>query len=156
MSRETHAREGAEKATGDHILDVALVSPKGSTFARVLGATAGAGLGGNNGASWGVAGALIADRLSSTAHGTDPTTVLAIAEDKLHILGRDATGIVGHGKDLELVATIPRSSLAVERHHRGTTLAIELTDTTTGVTLEFEARPLGNLGVKDLLRELEE
>lgn len=155
MSREKSAREGAEQATGDHIDDVALVAPRGSTFARVLGATAGMGIGGSNAASWGVAGALIADRLSSAASGSDPSIVLATSKDTLYVLGRNSTAVVGHWKDLELVASIPRARLAVERQHRGTTLAIELTDTDTDVTLEFEARPLGNLGVKDLLKDLE-
>ena len=155
MSRESSAREGAEQATGEAIIDVALVSPKGSTFARILGAGAGTGIGGANTASWGVAGAMIADRLTSQKTGEDPTTVLALSADKLHILGRDSTALVGHWKDLEHVASIPRDSLSVARHRQGTTLAIELTDITTGVTLEFEARPIGNLGVEDLLKELQ-
>lgn len=156
MSRETNAREGAAQATGDVIDDVALVAPRGSTFARVLGATAGVGLGGTNSASWGVAGALIADRLSSQASGSDPSIVLAISKDNLHVLGRNSTAVVGPWSDLELVASIPRPRLAVERHHRGITLVVELTDTETGVTLEFEARPFGNLGVKDLLKDLQD
>jgi hypothetical protein len=154
--REDSARAGASRAVGQDVLDVALVSPRGSTFARVLGASAGSALGGSNQASWGVAGALIADKLNSRAAGSDPTTVLALTEDKLHVLGRNSTALVGHWDDLQIVATILRSTLAVARHHRGTTLVVELTDTTTGVTLEFEARPLGNLGVKDLLRQLDD
>lgn len=155
MSRESSAREGAEQATGERIIDVALVSPRGSTFARVLGAGAGTGIGGTNAASWGIAGAMIADRLSSQKAGVDPTTLLALSEHNLHILGRDSTALVGHWNDLERVASIARNSLSVARHHQGTVLAIELTDISTGVTLEFEARPIGNLGVKDLLKELQ-
>jgi hypothetical protein len=45
--------------------------------------------------------------------------------------------------------------LAVERRYRGTVWIIDLTDTTTGTKLEFEAENVGGLGLKDLLRELD-
>lgn len=42
MSREDHAREGAQAViVDDEILDVAVVMPRGSTLAGVLGAAAG-------------------------------------------------------------------------------------------------------------------
>ena len=47
MSREDHAREGAQAVIpDDEILDVAVVMPRGSTFAGVLGAAAGVAAGG--------------------------------------------------------------------------------------------------------------
>lgn len=151
---EKHARDGAQAAVGDdEILDVAIVMPRGSTFASVLGSAAGVGLGGNNSTAWGVSGGLLAQRAQSASHGSYPSIVLALSETKLYVLGRARTG-VGGWKNLHLVAHIDLGSLEVTRHRRGTVQVIELTDTATGTTLEFERQNIGNLGINDLLAQL--
>jgi len=153
---EKHARDGAQVAVGDdEILDVAIVMPRGSTLAGVMGAAAGVGLGGANSTAWGVGGGVLAQRAHSAAHGSYPSIVLAVSETRLYVLGRERTG-VGGWKNLHLVAHIDRSALTVRRHRRGTVQVIELTDSTTGTTLEFEKQNIGNLGLNDLLEQLRE
>ncbi|SMQ68392.1 hypothetical protein [Agreia sp. VKM Ac-1783] len=157
MSREEHAREGAQAVIpDDEILDVAVVMPRGSTISGVLGAAAGVGLGGNNQTAWGVAGGMLAQRANSASHGSYPSIVLAVSATKLYVLGRTSTGLVGGWKHLHPVAHIDRSNLEIGRRQSGTVRVIELTDTTTGTKLEFEAQNIGGLGLKDLLAELGE
>lgn len=155
MSREEHAREGAQAAIpDDEILDVAVVMPRGSTFSGVLGAAAGVVGGGDNSMAWGVAGGMIGERVNAASKGSYPSIVLAISEERLYVLGRKRTGLVGGWKDMHPVAHIERKDLGLKRHQRGTVRVIELTDTTTGTTLEFEAVNVGNLGLKDLLADI--
>ncbi|TFV94856.1 hypothetical protein [Orlajensenia leifsoniae] len=156
MSKEENAREGAQAVVpDDEMLDVALVTPRGSTFASLLGAAAGAGLGGNNATAWGVTGGILGQRANSAAKGSYPSIVLAVSATKPNVLGLTRTGI-GGWKHLHPVAHIDRNELASNRHHSGTVCVIELTDTTTGTTPEFEARNIGGLGLKDFLAELGE
>lgn len=156
MSREEHAREGAQAVVpDDQILDVAVVRPRGSTLAGIIGATAGAGMGGNNSTAWGVAGAMLATHANSASRGSDPSIVLALSATRLYVLGRSRTGLVGGWKDLHQIAHIDRSSLEARSRRSGIVHVIELTDTTTGTTLYFEARPVGGLGLKNLLGELD-
>ncbi|ROP74065.1 hypothetical protein [Curtobacterium sp. PhB115] len=159
MSREEHAREGAQSVIpDDEILDVAVVMPRGSTFASVLGSVAGVEAGGalGNTTAWGVTGGLLGQRANSARRGSYPSIVLAVSATRLYVLGRTTTALVGGWKNLHPVAHIDRSQLSVRRHHRGTVAVIELTDDSTGVTLEFEAMNFGGLGLKDLLGPLEE
>lgn len=156
MSREEHAREGAQVALpDDEILDVAVVRPRGSTAASVLGAAVGAVGGsvggGNNPAAWGVVGGLVGERVNAANQGSYPSLVLALSPERLHVLGRAKTGLVGGWKQLHPVAHIDRSNLDVTTRRHGTVLIIGLTDTTTGNTLEVEAQNVGGLGLKDLL-----
>jgi hypothetical protein len=152
MSREEHAREGAQTALpGEEILDVAVVMPRGSTVAGVVGATAGVAFGGSNPTAWGVAGSVLAQRAASASKGSYPSLVLALTPERLHVLGRSSTGLVGGWKHLHPVAHIERADLAVSDRHHGTVHVIELTDTTTGTALEFEGQNVGNLGLKDFL-----
>lgn len=156
MSREEHARAGAQAAIpDDEVLDVAVVMPRGSTFAGVLGAAAGVAGGGSNTTAWGVAGGMIGERVNAASKGSYPSLVLALAPERLYVLGRKSTGLVGGWKNLHPVAHIERKDLAVTQHRRGTVLVIGLTDTTTGTTLEVEAQNVGGLGLKDLLEEVE-
>lgn len=155
MSREESARTGAQAViTDDEVLDVAVVMPRGSTFSSVLGAAAGVGLGGDNATAWGVTGGMLGQRVNSAAKGSFPSIVLAASATRLYVLGRTRTGLVGGWKNLHPVTFIERSNLAVKRHQRGTVRVIELTDTTTGTTIEFEALNIGGLGLKDLLAEI--
>lgn len=157
MSREEHAREGAQAVIPDEeVLDVAVVMPRGSTFSGVLGAAAGVvGGGGNNTMAWGVAGGMIGERVNAAAKGSYPSLVLALTPERLHVLGRKSTGLVGGWKNLHPVAHIERKNLEVTKHRRGTVLVIGLTDITTGTTLEVEAQNVGGLGLKDLLGEID-
>lgn len=98
---------------------------------------------------------MLAQRAHSAAHGSYPSIVLALSEARLYVLGRPRTGL-GGWKDLHKVAQIDRSNLEVTRHRRGTVQVIELTDATTGTTLEFEKQNIGNLGLNDLLAQLGE
>ncbi|MCI1020414.1 hypothetical protein HWD99_17445 [Microbacterium sp. C5A9] len=155
MSREEHAREGAQSVlVDDEVIDVAVVMPRGSTKSGVLGAALGVGLGGDNQMAWGVAGSMLAQRAHSASHGSYPSIVLAVSATKLYVLGRGKTGLVGGWKDLALVAHIDRADLKIDTRHSGTVRVIELTDTTTGNVLEFEAQNIGGLGLNELLEEL--
>ena len=158
MSREEKARAGAPAATVEEILDVALVMPRGATFGYVMGAIAGAELGssGGNSGSWGALGGMVGERVATSSRGSYPSIVLAVSPSHLHILGRERTGVVGGWKKLHPVGRIERKNLAVSDRHRGTVHIIELTDTTTGTTLEFEQQNVGNLGLKQLLASLSE
>jgi len=158
MSREEHAREGAQAVIpDDEVLDVAVVMPRGSTFAGVVGATAGmaAGGSGNNAVAWGVTGSLIGERVNAASKGSYPSLVLALSPARLYVLGRKKTGLVGGWKKLQPVAHIERKDLAVTKHRRGTVLVIGLTDKSTGTTLEVEAQNVGGLGLKDLLGDID-
>lgn len=155
MSREEHAREGAQAVIPDEeVIDVAVVMPRGSTFAGVLGATAGVVGGGDNATAWGVAGGMVGERLNAASKGSYPSIVLALTPERLHVLGRTRTGLVGGWKNLHPVAHIERKDLSVARRHRGTVLVLELTDKGTGTTLEFERQNIGGLGLKEFLDEL--
>ncbi len=155
MSREEHARDGVQAVIpNDSIMDVALVMLRGSTFASALGAAAGGGA--SNSVGWGISSGMITQRLRAAANGEYPSFVLGLSATRLYVLGRDKAGLVGGWKDLELIAAIDRGHLAVSREHRGTIVAIELTDTTTGSKLEFEQKLVGNLGASDLLAALHE
>ena len=156
MSREEHAREGAQAVVpDDQIIDVAVVMPRGSTKAGLIGSIIGVTAGGDNQMAWGVAGGMLAQRAQSAAHGSYPSVVLAVSDTKLHVLGRQSTGIVGGWKNLHPVAHIERTDLKVTTRHSGTVRVVELTDTTTGSTLEFEAQVIGSLGLNELLTEFE-
>ena len=95
------------------------------------------------------------ERFNNLVSGSDPSIVLAASATTLYILGRDSTGVAGHWNDLRLVTRIPRRTLRIKRHQQGPVLAIDLTDTTSGATFSFEARLVGNLGVRALLADLD-
>jgi hypothetical protein len=157
MSKEQHARDGAQAAVpDDEILDVAVVMPRGSTLAGILGAAAGGAAGGSNQLAWGVAGAMVAQRTASAAQHSYPSIVLALSPTRLYVLGRKSTGLVGGWKHLHPVAYIERSNLSVSHDRHGTVRVIGLTDTTTGATLEFDVQNIGDLGIKELLGDLED
>lgn len=157
MSREENARDGAQAVIeDDRILDVTVVMPRGSTKSGVVGAALGVGLGGNNQTAWGVAGGMLAQRAHSASKGSYPSIVLALSDTKLYVLGRQSTGIVGGWKHLHPVAHIDRTNLEVKSRHSGTVRVIELTDTTSGNVLEFEAQNIGGLGLKEFLARLTE
>ncbi len=154
MAREDTAREGAQAVIpDDEVVDVAVVRPRGSTLAGILGGAAGGALG--NSVGWGVAGMILAERANSATKGSYPSIVLALSATRLYVLGRDRDGLVGGWKHLHPLAQIERADLAVERHRHGTVGVISLTDTTTDSTLEFEVLNVGNLGLDELLASLQ-
>jgi hypothetical protein len=157
MSRELKAREGAQKVVGDApVADAALVFPRGSTQAAMLGAAAGSLLGGRGGvgAAWGAGGSLIGERFFADSQDTTPTIVLAITADTLYVLGRDSTAMVGRWDNLRLLSHIPRADVQVKHRMVGPIHQIDLVDGRNGTTLEFESRLIGNLGVKGFLETL--
>lgn len=97
---------------------------------------------------------MIGSRVNAAAHGSYPSILLALSARRLYVLGRTTTGIVGGWKHLHPVTHIERSNVAVSRRRHGTVRVIELTDTSTGVSLEFEAQNIGDLGVNELLEAL--
>ncbi|WP_133543298.1 hypothetical protein [Microbacterium sp. BK668] len=137
------------------MLDVAVVMPRGSTFAGIVGATAGVAAGGSNSAAWGVVGGMVGSRVNAASKGSYPSLVLALTPTRLYVLGREHTGLLRGYKNLHPVAHIEREDLEVTKHRRGTVQVIGLTDTTTGTTLEVEAQTIGGLGLKDLLGDVE-
>jgi len=155
---EANARKGAQASIpDDEILDVAVVMPRGSTWAGVLGAAVGVAAGPSGSTTaWGVAGGMLAQRANSASKGSYPSIVLALSPTRLYVLGRTSTGLVGGWKHLHPVAYIDRRNLAVDSHHHGTVRIIELTDTTTGTALEFEAQNIGGHGLNDLLGALDD
>lgn len=157
MSREEKARAGAQAVIGeDEILDVAVVVPRGSTKASVLGAIVGSQLGGDNAMAWGIGGAMLGQRVNSATKGSYPSVVLALSESRLYVLGREKSGVVGGWKKVHRVGQIDRADLAVTQRRSGTVRVLELTDTTSGATLEFEVMNVGNLGLKDLIENAKE
>ena len=155
MSREQHALAGARSTTDDDdISDVALVYPRGSTGAGVVGAAVGGALGNQSGTaigSWQIGGMIAGQRLQAKSRGTAPSILLAVSDTFVYALGRDRTGTLGGWKNLTLLAKIPRDLVAVTHHRRGPVVRIDLIDTATGTPIELESRLIGGLGVKQFL-----
>lgn len=78
-----------------------------------------------------------------------------MSETTLYALARKRSGLFGSWKKLGLLAKIPRSHLSVAHKRRGTVLWFTFTDTTSGLPLEVEATPVGNLGINDFLKALD-
>lgn len=158
MSREDKARAGAQEAVGaDRILDVALAVPRGSTFAGAVGMGLGAGMGGGSSSTtaWEVGGLLAGRSIAAERQNMPPSVVLALSETTLYALARKRSGLFGSWKNLGLLTKIPRTHLSVTHQRRGTVLRMTFTDTTSGVALEVETAPVGNLGIDDFLKTLE-
>ncbi|WP_141216933.1 hypothetical protein [Rhodococcus sp. 14-2483-1-2] len=158
MSRESKARAGAQAAVGgDPILDVALAVPRGSTFAGAVGMGLGAGIGGggNSTTAWEMGGLMAGRAGAARRQKMPPSVVLAMSETTLYALARKRFGLFGSWKKLGLLTRIPRSHLTVTHKRRGTVLHLTFTDTTSGVPLEVETTPVGNLGINDFLKRLE-
>jgi hypothetical protein len=158
MSRESKARAGAQAAVGgDRILDVALAVPRGTTFAGAVGMGLGAGIGGggNSTTAWEMGGLMAGRASAARRQKMPPSVVLALSETTLYALGRKRSGLFGSWKKLGLLTRIPRSHLTVAHKRRGTVLHVTFTDTTSGVPLEVETTPVGNLGINDFLKRLE-
>lgn len=158
MSREDKARAGAQAAVGgDRILDVALTVPKGSTFAGAVGMGLGAGVGGGGSSTtaWEVGGLLAGRGMAERRQKMPPSVVLALSETTLYALARKRSGLFGSWKNLGLLVKIPRRHLNVTHRRRGTVLHLTFTDTTSGVALEVETAPVGNLGIDDFVKTLD-
>ena len=80
--------------------------------------------------------------------------VLAVSDTTVYTFGRDTQALVGHWDDMVKMVKLDRSTLLVSVHQRLATLEITLTDTEHDVSLELEAKRLGNLGVKEVIAVL--
>lgn len=150
MLDEHGALKGAQEALpGQTISDVAVVFPAGTTTTQLGGAAVGGILGGGEMTGVGAAAANVAlDRSENAA-----SVVLALSPDALHLLGRHRVGAFGSYRNLEQLATIPRSDLSVSHEPGRLTSSLTLTNTATGEQYSYEVKPLGS-GVNDLLKAL--
>ncbi|MCD2104433.1 hypothetical protein O4214_05800 [Rhodococcus erythropolis] len=70
-------------------------------------------------------------------------------------MARKRSGLFGSWKNLGLLTKISRSHLSVTHQRRGTVLRTTFTDNTSGVALEVETPPVGNLGIGEFLKALD-
>ena len=152
MSREQSAREAVQALIPDDtILDVALTYPRGFTKAQAYGMAAGSLIGGSEFLSVGTAvGSVAGGKVFSNLKGLPPSIVLAISDTALYTLGRQKMGLVGGWNTLSKMVRFERSTLRTEVRQRVATFEITLTDTEHDVSLELEAKRLGNLGIKTI------
>ena len=157
MSREQSALEAVRALIpDDHILDVALVHPRGLTKSQAVGMAAGSAIGfGSDFQGLGaVLGASAGGKVFGNLKELPRSFVLAVSDTTVYTFGRDTTAIVGHWDEMVKMVKFDRSTLLVSVHQRVATLEITLTDTEHDVSLELEAKRLGNLGVKAVIELL--
>jgi hypothetical protein len=156
MSREQSAHDAVQRLIPDDtILDVALMYPRGFTRAQAVGAAAGGLLGsGSDFVGVGLAlGTVAGGKLFGSLKEVPSSIVLAVSDSAVYTLGRDRMGLVGGWDTLVKMVKFDRRALRV--HVRsGVTIEVTLTDTEHDVSLELEAKRLGNLGVKALVSRL--
>jgi hypothetical protein len=154
MSREQSARDAVQALIpDDHILDVALTYPRGLTKAQSVGMAAGGAIGfGTDFQGLGVAlGSIAGGKVFGNLKELPRSFVLAVSESTVYTFGRDTMALVGHWDEMVKMVKFDRSTLLVSVHQRALTLEITLTDTVHDVSLELEAKRLGNLGVKAVI-----
>lgn len=154
MSREQSALEAVQALIpNDHILDVALTFPRGMTKSQAVGMSAGAAIGfGSDFQGLGaVLGSVAGGKVFGNLKELPRSFVLAVSETTVYTFGRDSTSIVGHWDKMVKMVKFDRRTLLVSVHQRLATLEITLTDTEHHVSLELEAKRLGNLGVKAIV-----
>lgn len=149
------------KATGDDgIHGAALLYPRGTSLAQGEGMAIGGLVGGaaSNGQAFGAGAAggyLVGAAIAQGTSGMPPSIVLAVSESVVHVLGRYTTSPLGGWDDMVPIGRFDRSGLRVEHRHSGALHLVKLADRSGRTTLELEAKPVGNLGVSDLLALLE-
>lgn len=154
MSRETSALEAVQALIPDDtILDVALVHPRGYTQAEAVGMTTGAliGFGSDFQGVTAVLGSVAGGKIFGNLKELPQSFVLAVSDSAVYVFGRDSMAMFGHWDAMEKLLKFDRSTLLVSVHQKLATLEITLTDTEHDVSLEVEAKRLGNLGVKDVV-----
>ncbi len=151
MSREQSALEAVQALIPeDVILDVALTHPRGYTKAQGAGMAVGSlvGFGTDFQGLGAVVGSMAGGKVFGNLKELPRSFVLAISDTTVYVFGRDSMALVGHWDDMVKTVKFDRSTLLVDVHQRLVTLDITLTDTEHDVSLELEAKRLGNLGVK--------
>lgn len=157
MSRETSALEAVQALIpDDRILDVALVHPRGYTQAQGAGMAVGSlvGFGTDFQGLGAVLGSVAGGKVFGNLKELPRSFVLAVSDSTVYTFGRDTQALVGHWDDMVKMVKFDRSTLLVSVHQRLATLEITLTDTEHDVSLELEAKRLGNLGVKEVIAVL--
>lgn len=162
VSREGKALDGVRRAIpDDEIIDVALTYPRGTTLAEgegmALGGLASGAMSGGTLTGAGQAGGFMAgDALISAASGLPPSIVIAVSATTVYTLGRYTTSPFGNWNDLVPLGRFDRSTLRVDHRRSGALIEIRLTDVAHDTTLIVEAKPVGNLGVTNVLKLLDE
>jgi hypothetical protein len=156
MSREQSARDAVQGLIPDDtIIDVALTYPRGFTKAQAYGMAAGGLIGGDDFVGVGlVAGSAVGGRIFTNLKELPPTIVLAVSDTAVYTLGRNKMGLVGGWDKLTKMVKFDRSTLKTDVRQRAVTLEITLTDTEHDVSVELEAKRLGNLGIKTITQLL--
>jgi hypothetical protein len=151
MSREQSALEAVQALIPDDtILDVALTHPRGYTKAQGAGMAVGSlvGFGTDFQGLGAVVGSVAGGKVFGNLKELPASFVLAISDTTVYVFGRDSIAVVGHWDHMVKTVKFDRRTLLVDVHQRLVTLEITLTDTEHHVSLELEAKRLGNLGVK--------
>ncbi len=135
MSREQSAHDAVQALIADDtIIDVALTYPRGYTKSQAYGMAAGSLIGGSDFVGVGaVVGSAVGGKIFTNLKELPPTIVVETTA----------------GKVTKMVK-FDRSTLRTSVHQRALTLEITLTDTEHDVSVELEAKRLGNLGVKEI------
>jgi hypothetical protein len=156
MSREQSARDAVQGLIPDDtIIDVALTYPRGFTKAQAYGMAAGGLIGGDDFVGVGlVAGSAVGGRIFTNLKELPPTIVLAVSDTAVYTLGRNKMGLVGGWDKLTKMVKFDRSTLKTDVRQRAVTLEITLTDTEHDVSVELEAKRLGNRGIKTITQLL--
>ena len=150
MSREQSARDAVQALVPDDtIIDVALTYPRGYTKSQAYGMAAGSLIGGSDFVGVGaVVGSSVGGRIFTNLKELPPTIVLAVSDTAVYTLGRNKMGLVGGWDKLIKMVQFDRSTLRTDVRQRAVTFEITLTDIEHDVSVELEAKRLGNLGVK--------
>lgn len=156
MSRETSAHDAVQALIPDDtIIDVALTYPRGYTKAQAYGIAAGGLIGGDDFRAVGaMAGSAVGGRIFTNLKELPPTIVLAVSDTAVYTLGRNRSGLVGGWDELTKMVRFERRTLRTEVNQHVATLDITLTDTEHDVSVQLEAKRLGNLGVKAVVELL--
>ncbi len=152
MSREHSARDAVQGLIPDDtIIDVALTYPRGFTKSQAYGMAAGSLIGGTDFVAVGaVVGSAVGGKIFTNLKELPPTIVVAVSETAVYTLGRNKMGLVGGWDKLTKLVKFDRSTLRTDVRQRAVTLEITLTDTEHDVSVELEAKRLGNLGIKTI------
>ena len=156
MSREQSAHDAVQALIReDTILDVALTYPRGYTKTQALGMSVGGLIGGDDFASVGLAlGSVVGGKLFANLTNLPPTIVLAVSDTAVYTIGRNKMGLAGGWDKLTKMVKFDRSTLQTDVRQRAVLLEITLHDTEHDVSLELEAKRLGNLGIKAIIELL--
>ena len=150
MSREQSARDAVQALIADDtIIDVALTYPRGYTKSQAYGMAAGGLMGGNDFVGVGaVVGSAVGGKIFTNLKELPPTIVVAVSDTAVYTLGRNKMGLVGGWDKLTKMVKFDRNTLRTDVRQRAVTLELTLTDTEHDVSVELEAKRLGNLGIK--------